>query len=54
VQGKKIDGQIIGGQVAEIGQFPWHVMLRENLQFICGASLISDRWVLTAAHCVEE
>jgi secreted trypsin-like serine protease len=49
-----VHGQLIDGQEAEIGQFPWQVMLLLNLVFQCGGSLISDRWVLTAAHCVEE
>jgi chymotrypsin-like protease len=51
---KNIDGQIIGGEEAEIGQFPWQVLLRKDSEMQCGGSLISDRWVLTAAHCVEE
>ncbi|XP_041949582.1 prothrombin-like isoform X2 [Alosa sapidissima] len=39
---------------AEIGSAPWQVMLyqRSPQELLCGASLISDEWVLTAAHCI--
>ncbi|XP_069038793.1 complement C1s subcomponent-like isoform X1 [Lepisosteus oculatus] len=43
-------GRIFGGSEAEPGQIPWQVYV-ENPKG--GGSLISDRWVLTAAHVVE-
>ncbi|XP_023726958.1 brachyurin-like, partial [Cryptotermes secundus] len=43
--------RITGGISAERGQFPWQVGLIIGGSSFCGGSLISERWVLTAAHC---
>ena len=40
--------EISGGSIASPNQYPWMV----KLQVGCGGSLISDRHVLTAYHCV--
>ncbi|XP_038620777.1 prothrombin [Tachyglossus aculeatus] len=49
-----IGGRIIHGDDAELGSAPWQVMIfrKSPQELLCGASLLSDRWILTAAHCL--
>lgn len=51
------NAKIVGGQIATPNSWPWQVGLRisQNKQrFVCGGTLISNQWILTAAHCVED
>jgi secreted trypsin-like serine protease len=57
--------KIVGGKDADIKDFPWIVLLaplrktsgrmvlmNHGPSYVCGGSIISDKWILTASHCI--
>lgn len=52
----KFQPKIVGGREVKVGAYPWAVSLAYynnsgQLSSYCGASLIAENWLLTAAHC---
>ncbi|XP_014471749.1 PREDICTED: serine protease 53-like [Dinoponera quadriceps] len=45
---------IIGGRDAPIGKYPYQVSLKYFDSHTCGGSIIDNRNILTAAHCIEK
>ncbi|KAF2359566.1 Serine proteases trypsin domain [Trinorchestia longiramus] len=51
--------RIFGGQETAIGAYPWVAALgyirtgSDEVQFHCAGSLINNRYILTAAHCLD-
>ncbi len=50
---KSFDFAIIGGEDAPFLKYPWMASLQKSSGHFCGGSLINNKWVLTAAHCIE-
>ena len=48
--------RIVGGHNSRPGSWPWmaSIRLKSEPNFrVCGATLISNTWILVAAHCVQ-
>uniref|UniRef100_A0A668SAY1 Ovochymase 2 n=1 Tax=Oreochromis aureus TaxID=47969 RepID=A0A668SAY1_OREAU len=43
--------RVVGGTEAMYGSHPWLVSLQNRGSHFCGGSILSDRWIMTAAHC---
>ncbi|XP_045535438.1 polyserase-2 [Papilio machaon] len=45
--------RVVGGAGSNVNAFPWIARLIYYKSFGCGASLINDKYVVSAAHCVK-
>ncbi|KAK2085838.1 hypothetical protein P7K49_035263 [Saguinus oedipus] len=46
-----MEGKILGGRPALERRWPWQVSVHYAGLHVCGGSILSEYWVLSAAHC---
>ncbi|KAB1263148.1 Prostasin [Camelus dromedarius] len=49
--GVAVQARVAGGSNASPGHWPWQVSINHDGIHVCGGSLVSEQWVLSAAHC---
>lgn len=45
--------RIVGGNRVWVNKYPWTAQLLVKGTLFCGGTLINDRYILTAAHCIS-
>merc|ERR1712165_690158 len=53
IEGPPSKDRIVGGFEAQENQWPWRVALFIDNAWFCGGSIISENYVMTAAHCAD-
>uniref|UniRef100_A0A4W2II98 Transmembrane protease serine n=1 Tax=Bos indicus x Bos taurus TaxID=30522 RepID=A0A4W2II98_BOBOX len=48
-----VSNRIMSGEIAGKAAWPWQASLQHNKIHQCGATLISNTWLVTAAHCFK-
>uniref|UniRef100_A0A182WMS8 CLIP domain-containing serine protease n=1 Tax=Anopheles minimus TaxID=112268 RepID=A0A182WMS8_9DIPT len=56
--GVQLSDRIVGGQPTKIDEFPWTALIEYQkpdgrFGFHCGGSIINERYIVTAAHCIN-
>lgn len=45
------ENRIVGGADATVAEWPWQVDIQKSFEHVCGGTIISSDWILSAAHC---
>ncbi|XP_010138303.1 PREDICTED: coagulation factor X, partial [Buceros rhinoceros silvestris] len=50
-----VDTRIVGGEECRLGECPWQaVLLNEEGEEFCGGTILNEKFILTAAHCMNQ
>lgn len=46
--------RVVGGDIADPNAWPWQVSIfgGTDQRYFCGGTIIDEKWILTAGHCI--
>ncbi|XP_011704257.1 PREDICTED: coagulation factor IX-like, partial [Wasmannia auropunctata] len=50
---RPLSPQVVGGEEAPKGGYPYIVSLQILSQHFCAGSILNENWIVTAGHCVQ-
>ncbi|XP_011706634.1 PREDICTED: lectizyme-like, partial [Wasmannia auropunctata] len=50
---RPLSPQVVGGEEAPKGGYPYIVSLQILSQHFCAGSILNENWIMTAGHCVD-
>ncbi|XP_011063330.1 PREDICTED: polyserase-2-like [Acromyrmex echinatior] len=50
---RSISSQVVGGEEAGVGSYPFIVSLQIFSQHFCAGSILNEKWIITAGHCIN-
>lgn len=51
---KRAESRVVGGKPSQPADWPWMVAIYKNGMFHCGGVVLTQSWVISAAHCVAK
>ena len=48
-----LKARILYGNETDVNEYPWQISMWIDKSHFCGGTLITDKWIVTAAHCVD-
>ncbi|XP_031768361.2 serine protease nudel [Galleria mellonella] len=54
IRKKRAQSRVVGGRPSQPTAWPWMAAMYRNGMFHCGGVIITEKWIMSAAHCVHE
>lgn len=51
---KRAESRVVGGKPSQPAAWPWTVAIYRDGMFHCGGVILTQNWIISAAHCFHK